>query len=91
MDEPMVKISVAAEALGVCHKTLYNWITDGTLKLAHPGFVRMSEARRAQLKKNETRSVWGREHSGNFFRVDGRFSLLTGKHNGKTYKSITEK
>lgn len=91
MDEPMVKIQKAALEIGVSYKTIYNWIEDGTLKLAHPGYVRMSDVRRAYIKKQNMKSAWGKEWSGRFFRVSGRFSLLSGEYNGKTYKGATEK
>lgn len=79
MEEPMVKIAIAAETIGVSYKTLYNWIEDGTLKLAHPGYVRMSDVRRARIKKMNDRSEWGRLHSSMFFRDNGKFKLLDGK------------
>ena len=85
MDEKMVKIVVAAEAIGVTYKTVYNWIEDGTLKLAHPGYVYLSEARRAQIKKLNDKSQWGKEHSSKFFRDSGKFKLLTGRHNEKPH------
>lgn len=90
MNEPMIKISIAAEAIGVTYKTLYNWVEDGTLSLAHPGYVYLSEARRAQVKKLNDRSEWGKTHSSKFFRDNGKFKLLSGEINGKTYKGITE-
>lgn len=86
----MVKIVVAAEVIGVTYKTIYNWIEDGTLKLAHPGFVYLSEARRAKIKKFNDKSQWGKEHSSRFFRDNGKFKLLNGELNGKTYKGIAK-
>jgi len=83
MDEPMMKIPLAAKALDVSHKTLYNWIEDGTLRLAHPGYVHLSEARRAQIKKMNDRSEWGKVRSKMFFRDGGRFTLLMGGLNQK--------
>lgn len=90
MQEPMIKITIAAEQAGVSFKTIYNWIGDGSLRLAHPGFVFMSEVRRAQLKKQNQISDWGRTNATRFFRDGGRFSLLSGELNGKAYKSINE-
>jgi hypothetical protein len=78
MDEPMIKIALAAKTLDMSYKTLYNWIEDGTLKLAHPGYVRMSDVHRARIKKMNERSEWGRVRSGMFFRDSGRFKLLRG-------------
>ena len=79
----MIKIPLAAKALDVSCKTLYNWIEDGTLKLAHPGYVHMSEVRRARIKKMNEKSEWGRLRSGMFFRDSGRFKLLSGGLNEK--------
>ena len=90
MDEQMVKITVAAEALDVSYKTLYNWIEDGTLELAHPGFVYLSEARRAKIKKINMKSEWSKEQSSRFFRENGKFKLLSGEHNGKSYSGLRE-
>lgn len=81
MDEPMIKIRLAAKALEVSYKTLYNWIEDGTLRLAHPGYVLMSEARRAKIRKMNDRTEWGKVRSGMFFRNEGRFMLLNGELN----------
>lgn len=81
MDEPMVKIALAARAIDVSYKTLYNWIEDGTLKLAHPGYVRMSEVHRAKIRKMNERSEWGKLRSGMFFRDNGKFKLLNGDIN----------
>ena len=90
MSEKMVKIIVAADTMGLTYKTLYNWIEDGTLRLAHPGYVYLSEVKQAQMVKQNSRSQWGKDHSGRFFRENGRFKLLSGEHNGKTYKTISE-
>jgi len=73
MDEPMVKIQNAANEIGVTYKTVYNWVEDGTLKMTHPGFVLMSEVRRAHLIKQGIKSTWSKERSRRFFRVDGQF------------------
>jgi len=90
MSESMVKIIVAAETVGVSYKTLYNWIEDGTLRLAHPGYVYLSEVRQALLIKRNTISEWGKTNSGRFFRENGKFKLLTGEHNNKIQKSLTD-
>lgn len=42
--EDLVKVTVVAEEIGVTHKTVYNWINDGHLKLARRGYVLRSEA-----------------------------------------------
>lgn len=84
MDEKMTKITVAADEVGVTYKTIYNWIGCGDLKLAHPGFVFMSEVRKVWLYKQNTRAENSRTLSSKFTRDDrGRFRLLTGGHNGK--------
>ena len=90
MGESMVKIVVAAETVGVSYKTLYNWIEDGSLKLAHPGYVYLSEVRQVLLKKRNTISEWAKINSGRFFRENGKFKLLTGEHNSKIQKSLTD-
>jgi predicted site-specific integrase-resolvase len=80
----MVKITVAADEVGVSYKTLYNWIEDGSLPLAHPGYVRMSDVHRAMMIKQNTKSNWSRKNASYVARdVNGRFKLLNGKLNGK--------
>jgi predicted site-specific integrase-resolvase len=89
MDEPMVKIIVAADEVGVTYKTIYNWLEEGTLKLAHPGFVFMSEVRKVLVQKQNTRVDISRAISSKFTRDDyGRFKLLTGAMNNKPYNDI---
>lgn len=72
----MVKIQKAASEIGVSYKTIYNWVEDGTLRIAHPGFVLMSEVRRAYLIKQNIKSTWSKERSTRFFRVGGQFRHL---------------
>ena len=89
MDEPMVKIVVAADSVGVTYKTIYNWLEDGSLKLAHPGFVFMSEVRKVWIQKQNVKSENSRSLSSKFTRDDrGRFKLITGGLNNETYKVI---
>lgn len=89
MDEPMVKIVVAADSIGVTYKTIYNWLEDGSLKLAHPGFVFLTEVRKVWIQKQNTKSETSRTVSSNFTRDDrGRFKLLTGGLQQETYKVI---
>ena len=38
------KIGPLADELGITPKTIYNWISDGRLKMKKPGFVSKSEA-----------------------------------------------
>lgn len=42
--EDLVKVTVVAKEIGVSHKTIYNWINDGHLKLARRGYVIRAEA-----------------------------------------------
>jgi predicted site-specific integrase-resolvase len=89
MSEPMVKIIIAADEVGVAYKTIYNWLEEGSLKLAHPGFVFMSEVRKVWIQKQNTRADISRTISSKFTRDDrGRFKLLSGGLNNKTYKDI---
>jgi predicted site-specific integrase-resolvase len=89
MDEKMTKIVVAADEVGVTYKTIYNWIEDGSLKLAHPGFVFMSEVRKVWIQKQNIKSETSRTISSKFTRDDrGRFKLITGGLNKETYKLI---
>jgi hypothetical protein len=84
--QKMTKIAVAAEYFELSHKTLYNWIQDGSLKLAKPGYVYLWEVELVQIRKQEHKSAIGREHSRFFTRDErGRFKLLSGEHNGKPY------
>ena len=43
-----VKITIAAQLLGVSHKTVYNWVADGLLTTTEPGYVDMEEAEKAK-------------------------------------------
>lgn len=89
MDEPMVKIIVAADEVGVTYKTIYNWIGDGSLNLAHPGYVFMSEVRKVWILKQNIKSESSKRISNNFTRDNrGQFKLLDGQLNGKTYKGF---
>lgn len=89
MSESMVKIVVAAESVGVTYKTIYNWLEDGSLKLAHPGFVFLSDVRKVWIQKQNIKSETSRTVSSNFTRDDrGRFKLLTGGLEQEPYKVI---
>jgi predicted site-specific integrase-resolvase len=48
--EKPVKITHAASELGISYKTAYNWIQLGYLTIVHPGYIHMSELRRAQIR-----------------------------------------
>jgi len=43
-DMELVKITVLAKELGISHKTIYNWISDGRLKMEVRGYVDRLEA-----------------------------------------------
>jgi predicted site-specific integrase-resolvase len=75
----MTKIPLAAENLGVTVKTIYNWIESGELKLAHPGFVFMSEAIETKKRLEEHRTI-GRRLNSILHPRDkhGRFTMLKG-------------
>lgn len=51
-DEKPIKIMYAAQYVGVSQKTVYNWLHLGYMKLYHPGYVLLSEVRRAQIRAN---------------------------------------
>jgi predicted site-specific integrase-resolvase len=85
----MTKIVIAADEVGVTYKTIYNWIGDGSLKMAHPGFVFMSEVRKVWIQKQNVRVNISRTISSKFTRDDrGRFKLITGGLSKETYKII---
>ena len=49
-NEHPLKITKAADVIGVSYKTIYNWLENGYLKLYHPGYVLLSDIRRAQIR-----------------------------------------
>jgi predicted site-specific integrase-resolvase len=49
-NEHPLKITKAADVIGVSYKTIYNWLENGYLKLYHPGYVLLSDVRRAQIR-----------------------------------------
>lgn len=85
----MTKIRVAAIVIGVSYKTIYNWIEDGSLKLAHPGYVHLDDVESVHLEKQKQKSARAKDNSRQFLRDEqGRFRLLSGKLNNKTAKRI---
>lgn len=44
MSDDISKIVPLASEMGISHKTIYNWINAGHLKMEKPGFVSKSEA-----------------------------------------------
>lgn len=55
-NEHPLKITKAADVIGVSYKTIYNWLETGHLKLYHPGYVLLSDARRAKMKADNAKS-----------------------------------
>lgn len=75
LEETPVKIAVAADEIGVTYKTLYNWLSEGTLRLAHPGFVFMSEVRRAWIRNQNKKAEQSKQTSISVPRdTNGRFT-----------------
>lgn len=84
MDHP-IKITVAADEVGVSYKTIYNWVADGSLPLAGSGYVYLADVQRVQLEKQEHRTRLSKENTRWLSRdSNGRFKLLSGKFNGKS-------
>jgi excisionase family DNA binding protein len=87
--DKMIKIKIAASMLGVSYKTIYNWLEDGSLKLAHPGYVYLKDVEFVQIKKKQEKFDKSQAHSMRFTRDEkGRFKLLSGRMNNKTYKDV---
>lgn len=76
----LVKISSAAEQLGVSYKTIYNWISDRKLSMPKPGYVSLEEANdvwiRQQLLRSEISFFMSqgtiRDAYGRFIEVDSK-------------------
>lgn len=74
--EKPVKITQGASELGVSHKTAYNWISLGYLTIVHPGYVYMSELRRAQIRAQNTKTENSKKTTNQISRDHrGRFTL----------------
>lgn len=52
----LVKIPAAAIQLGVSHKTIYNWISNGKLEMLKPGYVSLDEAKSVWISQQILRS-----------------------------------
>ena len=73
-NEHPLKITKAADVIGVSYKTIYNWLDVGYLKLYHPGYVLLSDVRRAKIradtaaldKRKEVSKVQKRGPDGRF-------------------------
>jgi excisionase family DNA binding protein len=55
MENEEIKISLAARLMGVTPKTIYNWISDGTLKKVRPGYVLREDLEFAASSKVQKR------------------------------------
>ena len=75
MDNEEIKISIAARLLGVTPKTIYNWISDGTLKKVRPGYVLKSDLEYAASSKVQKRKEMLRRRAVSGMQRDrmGRF------------------
>lgn len=51
----LVKISTAANELGVSHKTIYNWVADSKLAIIKPGYVDLEEAKDVWVQQQQLR------------------------------------
>lgn len=73
--ENPVKITQAAHELGISHKTAYNWISLGYLTIVHPGYIHMSELRRAQIRVQNIKTENSKKTTNQILRDQrGRFS-----------------
>jgi predicted DNA-binding transcriptional regulator AlpA len=87
--EEMIKIKKAAELIGVAERTIYNWLSTGILKLAHPGYVRMSEVEVAAKVAKMNQRYRATSKLDKFNRDEkGRFRLLSGELNNKNGKDL---
>jgi hypothetical protein len=89
LKESVVKITVAADNLGVTYKTIYNWLEDGSLKLVHPGFVDLLEARQVWIKKQSVKSSVSKITMASITRDEyGRFKTVDESPKRGTYKDL---
>ena len=49
-EEQPIKIQNAANAVGITHKTLYNWIDAGQLQPVKPGYVLLSDVENTRVR-----------------------------------------
>lgn len=75
MDNDEIKISLAARLMGVTPKTIYNWISDGTLKKVRPGYVLKSDLEYAASSKVQKRRAMAKRRASFEIKRDrlGRF------------------
>ena len=52
--EKPILISEAATKIGEAKETLIHWISSGMLKMYHPNYVLLSDARRARMRIRNT-------------------------------------
>lgn len=76
-EETPVKISLAAEIIGVSVKTVYNWITEGILSTVRPGYVLVSDANNAKDISDRQKSRISKSNLLGIGRDErGRFVML---------------
>lgn len=75
MNDGEIKIVLAARIMGVTPKTIYNWISDGTLKKVRPGYVLKSDLEYAASSKVQKRRAMLRRRASFEMKRDrlGRF------------------
>jgi predicted site-specific integrase-resolvase len=75
MNDGEIKIVLAARLMGVTPKTIYNWISDGTLKKVRPGYVLKSDLEYAASSKVQKRRAMSRRRASSEMKRDrlGRF------------------
>jgi hypothetical protein len=89
MDDKMIKIKLAAELAQVAERTIYSWIQNGHLKLAHPGYVFEADLRRAIISVQNRKTEQAKLRSERFERdKNGKFRLLSGDLNGKNVSGL---
>lgn len=57
----LVKIALMADELGVTEKTIYNWISQGKLKMPRPGFVSQIDSYEVWIQQGVDRSIFSQE------------------------------
>jgi transposase len=78
----LIKIGIVAEELGVCAKTIYNWISRGVLKTAEPGFVTRADAKQAHANQKQRISEASRFRISQGTRRDANGRFVSTLKNG---------
>ena len=75
----VVKIGIVAKELGVCPKTIYNWINRGRLSTLRPGYVDRGEAQQAHANQKKIRAETASQRVRQSTKRDayGRFTVAT--------------